>query len=69
MQLAHGKTNEWHRLYGELGAAQQRLAIAGRCGAADEKTRALLQLQVTRLQKQSDAALRALRAACPPTGR
>lgn len=69
MQLAHGKTTEWHRLYGELGAAQQRLAIAGRCGASDEKTRALLQLQVTRLQKQSDAALRALRAACPPNGR
>ena len=69
MQLAQGKTTEWHRLYGELGAAQQRLAIAGRCGGCDEKTRALLQLQVTRLQKQSEAALRVLRAACPPTGR
>ena len=69
MQLTHGKTNEFHRLYGELGAAQQRLAIAGRCGCSDEKTRALLQLQVSRLQKQSDAALRALRAACPATTR
>ena len=63
MHLSHGKMDEWHRLYSELGAAQQRLAIAGRCGPSDEKTRVLLQAQVNRLQRQSDAALRALRAA------
>jgi hypothetical protein len=63
MQLAHARMNEWHRLYGELGAAQQRLSIAGRCGASDENARAMLQLQVTRLQRQSEAALRALQAA------
>jgi len=60
--VQHGKMDEWHRLYSELGAAQQRLAIAGGCGACDEKARALLQSQVNRLQRQSEAALRALRA-------
>jgi hypothetical protein len=66
MQLAHSKTTEYHRLYGELSAAQQRLSIAGRCGASDEKVRASLQVQVSRLQRQSDDAMRALRAAFPP---
>jgi len=54
---------EWNRLYSQLGAAQQRLAIAGRCGASDEKARAILQSQVTKLQRQSEQALRALHAA------
>jgi len=63
MQLARAKMSEWNRLYSQLGAARQRLAVAGRCGAADEEVRAALQSQVTRLQRQSDAALRALRAA------
>lgn len=63
MQPARGKMNEWNRVYSQLGAAQQRLAIAGRCGASDEKARAALQSQVTRLQRQSELALRALHAA------
>lgn len=63
MQPARGKMTEWSRIYSQLGAAQQRLAIAGRCGASDEKVRAVLQSQVTRLQRQSEQALRALHAA------
>lgn len=63
MQLARGKMNEWHRIHSQLGAARQRLAIAGRCGAADEQARAALQSQVNKLQRQSEAALQALHAA------
>lgn len=63
MQPARGKMSEWNRIYSQLGAAQQRLAIAGRCGACDEKARAALQSQVTKLQRQSEVALRALHAA------
>jgi hypothetical protein len=69
MQLAHSKSSEYHRLYGELCAAQQRLSIAGRCGASDEKVRATLQLQVSRLQRQSEAAMRALQAAVATSAR
>jgi hypothetical protein len=60
---AHAKVNEWHRLYNELGAAQQRLAVADRHAACDERARAKLQSQVTRLQRESESALQALRAA------
>lgn len=63
MQPARGKMTEWSRIYSQLGAAQQRLAIAGRCGASDEKARAVLESQVTKLQRQSEQALRALHAA------
>lgn len=63
MQPARGKMTEWNRIYSQLGAAQQRLSIAGRCGASDEKARAALQSQVTKLQHRSEAALRALHAA------
>lgn len=63
MQPAHGKMTEWNRIHSQLGAAQQRLSIAGRCGASDEKVRAALQTQVTRLQRQSELAMRALHAA------
>ena len=63
MQGAHTKLNEWHRLYNELGAAQQRLAIADRHAACDERARAKLQSQVTRLERESESALQALRAA------
>ena len=63
MQVADTKLNEWHRLCNELGAAQQRLAVAGRHGAADERARARLESQVSRLQRESDSALQALRAA------
>lgn len=63
MQPAPGKMTEWNRIYSQLGAAQQRLAIAGRCGASDKKARAALQSQVTKLQRESEQALRALRAA------
>ncbi|HWI81405.1 hypothetical protein [Ramlibacter sp.] len=63
MHVAERKMNEWHRLNNALGAAQQQLAIAGRCGVADERIRTRLQSQVARIQRESDAALRALRAA------
>ena len=63
MQGAHIKLDEWHRLYNELGAAQQRLAIADRHAACDERARAKLQSQVTRLERESESALQALRAA------
>jgi hypothetical protein len=63
MQVAETKLNEWHRLYNELGAARQRLAVAGRHGAADQRARARLESQVSKLQRESDSALQALRAA------
>jgi len=63
MQVEDTKLNEWHRLHNELGAAQQRLAVAGRHGAADERARARLESQVSRLQRESESALQALRAA------
>jgi hypothetical protein len=63
MQAAHTKHDEWHRLYHELGAAQQRLAIADRHAACDERARAKLLSQVSRLQRESESALQALRAA------
>lgn len=63
MQPARGKMTEWNRICSQLGAAQQRLAVAGRCGASDVKARAALQSQVTKLQHQSEIALRALHAA------
>lgn len=69
MHMAHGKMDEWQRLYSELGAARQRLAVAGRCGGCDEKTRLRLQAKVNRLQRESDAALRALHEAVALNGK
>jgi hypothetical protein len=63
MQVEDTKLNEWHRLYNELGAARQRLAVAGRLGAADQRAHAKLESQVSKLQRESDTALQALRAA------
>ena len=63
MQVHDTTLTDWHRLYNELGAAQQRLAVAGRNGCCDVRARAKLQSQVNRLQRESDSALQALRAA------
>jgi hypothetical protein len=63
MQVHDITRSDWHRLYNELGAAQQRLAVAGRNGCCDARARAKLQSQVNRLQRESESALQALREA------
>lgn len=69
MQVHDITLDDWHRLYNELGAAQQRLAVAGRNGCSDVRARAKLQSQVNRLQRESDSALQALRAAVHSSGK
>jgi outer membrane murein-binding lipoprotein Lpp len=58
MLTVEAKLAHWKKLYVNLGDAQARLGKA-----VDPTTRSLLEAEVDRLQRESDAALEAVHAA------